>query len=216
MYTSGWKADIYHPRHPMGRLFHEHRLEVMVDALNAVDFALEEARVLDFGCGDGAWLRLLIDLGADPGKLTGMDLSASRIAGARRANPAVDWQVVDGGAIPAADAQFDLVLQTTVFSSILDAGLTGALAREMDRVTRPGGAIFWADLLHGDPGRLRAFTRDELQRLFPAYTVAYERRAYPGYFRRFYAHPWLCRLLAHWTSAQAEYLVVILQKPPRA
>lgn len=216
LYAGGWKSDIYHPRHPMGRLFYEHRIEVVTDALNALDFALEEARVLDFGCGAGGWLRLLVDLGATPDNLTGMDISESRIATARAANPAIHWQVVEGGSIPAADAQFDLVLQTTVFSSILDERVSDGLAREMRRVTRPGGLIFWADLLTGDPGRLKPYPIEQVRRLFPDCDIAYQRHAYPGYFRTLYHHAWLCRLMSRFSGARAEYLVAVLRKGDRA
>lgn len=212
MYSAGWKGDIYHPRHPMGRLFHEHRQQVVTDALNAIDFALEEAHVLDVGCGDGGWLRLLVELGAAPPNLTGMDLSQSRIDAAGRAHPGIRWLVIDGENLPSADGQFDMVLQATVFSSILDEALAARLAGEMWRVTKPGGYVLWTDLLHGDPARLRAYPLESVRRLFPAARLVYQRRAYPTYFRTLYRHPRLCRLLSSLSDARAEYLVAVLKK----
>ena len=81
--SSTWKRDIYHPRHPMGRLFYEHDYNILVTALNSLDIDLEDSTVLDVGCGEGAWLRLLVELGAKPDNLTGIDLSESRIQAAR-------------------------------------------------------------------------------------------------------------------------------------
>jgi len=40
---------------------------------------LSEKRILEVGCGDGAWLRFLIQAGAAPENLFGMDLIPQRI-----------------------------------------------------------------------------------------------------------------------------------------
>jgi ubiquinone/menaquinone biosynthesis C-methylase UbiE len=196
----------------MGRLFHEHRQDVVTDALNALDVTLEDAEVLDVGCGAGGWLRMLVELGARPEHLTGMDISESRIRAAIRANPAIHWQVIEGGAIPAAGGRFDLVMQSMVFSSILDDALATELAREMVRVLKPGGLVLWVDLLTNCPGRLRAYPSAKVRQLLAGCDIAYERRAYPAYLRRLYRHAWLCRLLLRWSDVGSECLIVVLRK----
>jgi SAM-dependent methyltransferase len=214
LYSKGWQNDIYHPRHPIGRLQYLHRFEILIDALNAAgDFPLEAAKVLDYGCGAGGWLRMLVELGANPEHLTGLDMSESRIQTARRANPGIHWRLIAGDAIPEPDASFDLTLQSTVFSSILDEQLARRLAREMVRVTRPGGLILWSDLLIGSPGRLTAYPLERVRALFSDCEIVYQRRAFPAYFQRLYMHPWLCKLLPLLGERDCEYLIAILRAP---
>jgi hypothetical protein len=52
---------------------------------------------------------------------------------------------------PYADSSFDLVLQSTVFTSILSSDIRKRVALEMIRVTRRGGAILWYDYFRNNP-----------------------------------------------------------------
>src|SRR5207248_507233 len=83
---------------------------------------LSRYRVLDVGCGDGAFMRRLVSWGADPAMLAGVDLLEERVASARRIAPCLDVRQADASALPFEDASFDLAFQLTVFSSILDPG----------------------------------------------------------------------------------------------
>lgn len=137
---SDWRRNIYHPRHPLGRLFNSQNRESLIDVLNDRDIELAQLTVLDVGCGFGAWLRYFVDLGARPSKLTGIDLSPERLATAREKNPAITWVEATGTDLPFSAESFDFVLQVLVFSSVPDDDARRRLAAEMDRVTRPGGA----------------------------------------------------------------------------
>ena len=63
----------------------------------------------------------------------------------------------------------DLVIQSTVFSSILDFDSRKELAREMYRVTKPGGKIFSYDIRFFNPWNKNVTKIDkaEIRRLFP-------------------------------------------------
>lgn len=54
-----------------------------------------EARFLEVGCGDGRWTRFIAEVTHKPENITGTDLSAPRIALAKKMNPAIDYQVAD-------------------------------------------------------------------------------------------------------------------------
>lgn len=212
MYTGDWRKDAYHPRNPMGRLFHEHHFNLAVDALNAVGVGLDGADALDFGCGSGGWLRMLIELGADPARLTGIDLSERRLASARRLNPAINFVKNDGGGIPFPDRIFDLVMQVVVFSSILDEGLAAALACEMARVTRPGGHILWVDHDRALGDTLSGYPQSKVEEFFAGCRTVYADRAHPRYFRRWQGRPWLCRLLYHFSRVKCDSLILVMRK----
>jgi ubiquinone/menaquinone biosynthesis C-methylase UbiE len=102
--------------------------------------------ILDVGCGSGGELRRMTLLGAEPARMTGIDLMPARVEAARAAMPSSRFVVGSAHELPFEDASFDLVSQYVVFSSIAHAGLRRAIALEMLRVLRPGGRILWYDI----------------------------------------------------------------------
>ena len=212
--SSSWKENIYHPRHAMGRLFFEHHYNVLVDALNALDIALEDVSILDFGCGAGAWLRLFSELGAEPGQLTGVDLSATRLEMARSRNPLINMVQASGDSIPFASESFDIVMQVVVLSSVLDEGLADTLMREMLRVTKPGGFIFWIDHKKCHGASLSGYSLERLAGVFTGCQLVYQESIQPAYFRTLYRRPWLCRLLYGVTRKGCESSFFVFRKQP--
>lgn len=130
---------------------------------------LSEARVLEVGCGSGAVLQQLMTLGASPDRLYGVELLPERCRAAARAAAGAAIVQCDGGRLPFVSRCMDLVVQSTVFSSILDVDLQRRLAAEMLRVLRPGGAILWCDLAVDNPSNrdVRAVPMRRLRELFP-------------------------------------------------
>ncbi len=112
---------------------------------------LGSRRVLEVGCGTGAELARLLEFGADSRCLVGVDLLADRVAGAKKLFPAFDLRVANAERLKFEDAEFDLVLALTLFSSIRDPGMARNVAREIERVLRPGGAVLWYDFRYDNP-----------------------------------------------------------------
>jgi len=82
---------------------------------------LEEKRILEVGCGTGYWLREFIKWGARPEHLTGVELLPERVAEAQRLCPtAVTVRRESATELGFPNAAFDLVLESTVFTSVLD------------------------------------------------------------------------------------------------
>jgi ubiquinone/menaquinone biosynthesis C-methylase UbiE len=133
---------------------------------------LHELDILDVGCGSGGDLVRLVGHDADAARIHGIDLREDVIATARRRLPSVDLAVANAAALPHSDRSMDVVMQSTVFSSILDAGLRAQIAAEMTRVVRPSGCIvsydFWTNPLNRDT---RGVSRRELRTLFPSHRV---------------------------------------------
>jgi SAM-dependent methyltransferase len=92
-------------------------------------------RVLDIGCGAGAFLRLVAERGGAP---HGLDASEALIAFSRGRLPGADLRVGEMEALPWPDDTFDLV---TGFNSFFFANDMVAALREAGRVAKPGSPV---------------------------------------------------------------------------
>ena len=116
----------------------------------------EGDRVLDIGCGSGAFLRLAADRGAN---VAGVDASDALIEVARRRLPDADVGVGDMEALPFGDDEFDLV---TGFNSFFFAGDIVAALREAGRVARADAPVViqvWGNPEHSDIELMKALVR---------------------------------------------------------
>jgi ubiquinone/menaquinone biosynthesis C-methylase UbiE len=137
-------ADSYAFTNP-AYVFGMHELEsALLRALSAAAVDLG-GPVLDVGCGSGYYLSRLQEYGAS--EAVGVELMDERVAQARRRYPGLDVRQGDAANLPFDDGTFALVTQFTVLSSILDRDSRAAIAREMLRVTRPGGHVLSLDML---------------------------------------------------------------------
>lgn len=106
----------------------------------------------EVGCGAGGNLLDLLRLGLLPAHLTGIELLPERLAAAGTALPeGVRLLAGDASTADVAPASQDLVLQSTVFSSILDDTLQQRVADAMWSWLKPGGAIVWYDFTVNNP-----------------------------------------------------------------
>lgn len=168
---------------------------------------LEGARLLDVGCGLGAYVQRLRAFSDD---VHGVDVDAERVAEASKTLPNIRQAPAE--ALPYEDDVFDMVLLHEVLEHVDD---DRAALREAWRVSKPGGRIvvfvpnrwypfethgvFWRGRYHfGNiplvnylPNRLRdrlcphvrAYTRAGLRSLFAGLEGAFvaERRIFAGY-----------------------------------
>jgi SAM-dependent methyltransferase len=123
-------------------------------------------RVLEFGCGKGRLLLLLREMEIGR-KLYGCDISRAELDGKLTALD-IPLTVNPGDVLAYADASFDLIVQSVVFSSVPDAEVRRRLAQEMDRVLKPGGMVLWYDVIK-TRRHLVGFNRSAITGLFPGY-----------------------------------------------
>jgi 2-polyprenyl-3-methyl-5-hydroxy-6-metoxy-1,4-benzoquinol methylase len=153
---------------------HRHRLEQILR--QRFGSGLQECRVLDVGCGYGSLLHWFHQLGVPAANLHGIDLLPKRIHEARRIFPDFTFAQANAASSNFADEPFDLVCVFTVFSSILDRGMAQAVAHNMTRALRDGGAVVWYDVRYPNPWNhhLCAMTKRRIRGLFPSFDIQVE------------------------------------------
>jgi len=125
----------------------------------------DEGRVLDVGCGTGALVKVIAGM-THKCEIAGVDPAQSFVDYARTqvANPRVKFEVGDAMQLPFPTASFHQTLSLLVMMFIPEPE---RVAKEMKRVTRPGGAVsactwdrdglelasvFWEEAVRLDPG----------------------------------------------------------------
>jgi SAM-dependent methyltransferase len=174
-------------------------------------------RILEVGCGGGGVLLDLLTWGAQSAALHGIDLLPHRLAVARQLLPASPLLAADARRLPYPARTFDLALQFTAFSSVLDEEVKRQMAREMLRVLKPTGGILWYDFWWNPANpHTRGIRPAEVRALFPACTITFRRITLaPPIARRLVPVSWL---LAGWleklTIFNSHYLALIRPASP--
>ncbi len=118
--------------------------------IGAVAPMADEARVLEVGCGS----RGLIFFWEPAGLRVGIDPLAVQYAGLFPWHRRVPTSAAAGEALPFADESFDVVLCDNVIDH---AERPGAIMRELARVLKPGGVLFFTVNVHHPVYRVGAW-----------------------------------------------------------
>lgn len=102
--------------------------------------------VLDLGCAAGTTCRIMAEIVGTSGRVVGVDISAARLAEARR-HPdhaaAIEYRCGRADALPADDAEVDVAWSRFLFEYL---PRPAEALREMIRATRVGGVVAVSDL----------------------------------------------------------------------
>ncbi|PVY56445.1 MULTISPECIES: bifunctional 2-polyprenyl-6-hydroxyphenol methylase/3-demethylubiquinol 3-O-methyltransferase UbiG [unclassified Simplicispira] len=174
---------------------------------------LAQLRLLELGCGTGANLLEFLRMGCAPQHLAGIELLPDRYAQARHMLPAaVRLQQGDALLADVPHASQEVVLLSTVFSSVLDQGFQQRLAATLWQWLRPGGAVLWYDFTYNNPSNpdVRGVPLRRVQALFPQGRITSWRvtlapplaravvRVHPALYGLFNSMPWLRTHILCW------------------
>ena len=129
-------------------------------------------RIIDVGCGSGGVLRDFVRWGADASRACGVDLLPDRVASAHESLAGATFVAGDAASLPWRDGTFDVALQFTLLTSVLDNGLRRRIAAATMRVLRPGGTLVWYDFTWNPGNRdTRGIGLGELRALYDGCAV---------------------------------------------
>jgi SAM-dependent methyltransferase len=208
--------DLYDPLRPEVRSARHDRERALAGLFaRQLSRPASELDVLEVGCGQGDNLLELLRWGFDPARLVGNELLPARAAAARSRLPAA-VQLLEGDAtrLDIAPGRFDIVLQSTVFSSLLDTTFQQHLATAMWRWVKPDGAVLWYDFTFDNPRNpdVRGVPLRRIRELFPEGRITARRvtlapplaravvRVHPGLYTLFNALPLLRTHLLCWIA----------------
>lgn len=154
----------------------------LVRALRSIDSNAATAKVLDVGCGKGASLMSLLRLGFMPTNLHGVDIRPEQIAFTRNQLPISTIQCADASRLQFAGNTFDITHASAMFLQVPDEVLSGGIAAEMVRVTKPGGHILVSDWRYSKPGssEFKAVDKKRIARLFSVGNHTIVQGVFPG------------------------------------
>ena len=176
---------------------------------------LADLRMLEVGCGTGGNLLEFLRMGCAPEHMAGIELLPERYAQAHHVLPPA-VRLYEGDALLAdvPPASQDVVLVSTVFSSVLDPAFQQGLADALWRWVRPGGAVLWYDFTYNNPNNpdVRGVPLQRVKELFPQATITTRRVTlapplarrvapiHPALYTLFNSIPWLRTHILCWIA----------------
>ena len=163
------QGNIYSYHNPSALFIYQEREKAILKTLseNGLE-VLTDKKILDLGCGYGGILRDFINYGALPKNCYGIDLLPERIDKAKELSPGMSFKCQNAVDTGFDDEYFDVIICSTVFSSILDKEMKRDIAREILRILSPEGIVLWYDYHTDNPRNkdVKGVTKKEIEELF--------------------------------------------------
>ena len=128
---------------------------------------LTNLKVLEIGAGTGGNLTAFIRLGIPTKQIVANELLKDRSDELKLNFPEIT--ILEGNALEINEKEkFDIVFQSTVFTSILDDEFKKKLAQKMLQITNEKGIILWYDFIYNNPRNkdVKGVTKKEIKSLF--------------------------------------------------
>lgn len=205
------KYSLFRP----GELYMLQRREAAtLDMLRSAGWhSLKDKAILEIGCGRGQRLGDFLRWGAQARNLSGVELLEEFVREAQDNYPGFRILQASAHQLPFETGSFDVVYQSTVFTSILDRALRRQIASEMLRVLKPDGILLWYDFRYPNPKNknVQPIGRRDLVELFPGTHIELRSVTLAPPLARAIApySPLLCRALEMMPPLRTHYLGII-------
>ncbi len=111
----------------------------------------DKLTILEIGAGDGGNVPLFLKLGFKRENIALNELLPQRILNIKKNHPDITLFEGDATGINFNNSHFDIVFQSTVFTSILNQKNRELLAQKMWSLTKSGGGVLWYDFIYNNP-----------------------------------------------------------------
>lgn len=101
---------------------------------------LQEAKILDIGCGDGEWGRFYAELTQSPRNITGIEIEQQRIDYALKINPLINYECID---VSKFKGKFDIITANVVMMYFFSE--LGAVLNKIHDSLEDNGYFIWMD-----------------------------------------------------------------------
>lgn len=147
----------------------QERNTIYRDILNKKFLNTANINLLEIGAGSGGNLPFFIEMGIKPENIFANEILPERIDALHRDFPSINVLPGFSQHLNLNDNSFDLIFQSTVFSSVLNPNDRKAIANCMLKWLKPGGMILWYDFIYNNPSNpnVRKVSKTEIHNLFP-------------------------------------------------
>lgn len=129
---------------------------------------MEELKMLEIGAGTGGNLLFFHQLGIPYSNIFANELQEERINQLKINYPEI--VVINGNAAEIeTNQEFDVIFQSTVFTSVLSDEMRKSLAEKMWELLCDNGIVLWYDFIYDNPQNknVKKVTKQEIKSLFP-------------------------------------------------
>lgn len=131
---------------------------------------LKPIKLIEIGAGAGGNIPFFLSLGMPVENIHVNELLPDRVEILKENYPGI--KVFEGDALEIPDSfdhHYDVVFQSTVFTSILNDELKEKIAKKMTSLLKEGGLILWYDFVYDNPSNpdVKGVSRKEVEKLFP-------------------------------------------------
>jgi len=140
-----------------------------IEIFNKRFHSLEDLKILEIGAGTGGNIYFLKRFGFKWENIYANELLPDRFDVLKNTFPNI--KLYEGDAceiVPEQNNLFDIVFQSTVFTSILDSDFKQKLADKMWSLVKPGGMVLWYDFAFDNPSNkdVKGVKKAEIEKLF--------------------------------------------------
>jgi ubiquinone/menaquinone biosynthesis C-methylase UbiE len=186
--------DIYSPLNKSAFYMIQRRQRLIRAILAASYSDVSKLKLLEIGCGSGQWFTEFQTYGFRVKNLSGIELDESRVADANERIIGADIRSGNAAKLPWEDNTFDIVFQSTVFTSIPNKKIQEDAAKEMMRVCKDNGFILWYDFMYNSPSNknVKGVKQHEIKALFSPWDCKFKKITLaPPIARRLVPMSWL-------------------------
>lgn len=154
----------------------EEREKVYLKYLNKHFGDLSAISLIEIGAGEGGNLEFFHNAGVPYESITAIELLEDRSAALKLRYPKVKVITGDASCFDPSE-KFDVVFQSTVFTSILDTKFRFELAQKLTYLMKPEGIVLWYDFTFDNPSNpdVKGVSLSEIIKLFPGMKIESEK-----------------------------------------